>query len=220
MPDIDTTVTGGVEFRTYRRGAATTDGADQYVVPVEDKIVSYSGRASTFRTPGRAGTTGQTLAVIFNNNIVGSPNLVSVDQVNVDMAATTARVVLPPTIRLHRISAQPAGGLTLPKVADDTTGVSSGAVLCAQDASADQTSATALVATITAGTMLTQEYASRVLTLVGAEVADRVELLVGSAVTLRGQEGLAVFLSYTVATQNPITDMWISTIRFREFTRP
>jgi hypothetical protein len=47
------------------------------------------------------------------------------------------------------------------------------------------------------------------LTLASAE-PDREQFLLEKTgtVTLRALEGIAVFLDYTVATSNPVTDMW------------
>jgi len=38
------------------------------------------------------------------------------------------------------------------------------------------------------------------------------------SVVLRPLEGLVVFLDYTLATQNPTTDMWIVGCRWEEYT--
>lgn len=78
MGDLEATA-AGQDFRGYRRGGTAGDPVDQYVVPVQDRIVSYRGRAGTFRIPGRAGTTGQKLFSI--HNATGSTVLVDVEQI-------------------------------------------------------------------------------------------------------------------------------------------
>jgi len=221
MPDIDSTVVSGVEARGYRRGAASTDGWDQYVIPVEDKIVSYQGRANTFRIPGRAGTAGQKLATI--HNATGSTVLVSLEQVRVDMAVTVVKLVtvLPPLIRLQKVTVLPTNGTALGKVSNDSALTSSASVTLLQDAQADgSSSAAALTATIPAASIITQEFAARLITAAGYEPFDRSEYLDSGAVTLRPLEGVAVFLDYVLATQNPITDMWSVGFSWTEFTRP
>lgn len=222
MPDRDTTATSGVEARGYQRGALATDGWDQYVVPVEDKVVSFAGRHATFRTPGRGGTVGAPISAIFN--AVGSTVLVEVTSVSVDMAVTAVKAVtvLPPIIRIQRLTAVPTGGTAGAKVPEDTAGVSNASVTTFMDASADGTaSTTALAATPAAGTILTQENAPRLITAAGYEPADRVDLLTSGGVTLAAGQGLVVFLAYTLATQNvAANDFWTSTIRFKEYTRP
>lgn len=218
MGDIDSNATAGVEVGGYRRGTLSTDPWHQYVVPVQDRIVSYRGRAATFRIPGRAGTTGQNLLSI--HNATGSAVVVDVEQIAIDVYQTAAKVVAPPIIRAHRVTVLPTNGNTLPKVAEDTTMTSSSSVTLLQDASADGTnSTTALTATIS-GNIVTQEPAARALTLVGYEQFDRIEFFVGSPITLRALEGIVLRLDYTVATSNPVTDMWFGVVRWSEWTRP
>ena len=65
----------------------------------------------------------------------------------------------------------------------------------------------------------TEEFAPRFITLAGYEMADRLEFLGEDAfVTLNALEGVVLFLDYVLATQNPITDMWIAGIEWEEFT--
>ncbi len=221
MPDIDANVTSGIEPRGYRRGALAADPWDQYVIPTTDKIVSFQGRANTFRIPGRAGTVGQKLATI--HNATGSTVLVSLDQVRVDLAVTAAKAVtvLPPLIRLQKVTVLPTNGTALGKVGNDSVEVSNAAVTLLQDASADGTSsAAALTATIPPASIITEEYAGRLITAAGYEPFDRAEYLGSGAAVLRPLEGVAVFLDYVLATQNPITDMWLVGFSWTEFTRP
>lgn len=217
MPDIDSSATSGIEARGYRRGALAADGWDQYVIPVQDRIVSYRGRAGTFRIPGLAGTTGQKLLSI--HNAVASTVLVDVEQITLDVYQTAAKLVAPPILRAHRVTVLPTGGAALGKVAEDTALTSSASVTLLQGASADGTGA-ALTATIPAASILTQEHVPRAFTLAGYEPADRIEFLGAGAITLRALEGLVLNLDYTVATSNPITDMYVLGIRWSEFTRP
>lgn len=218
MPEIDTTATSGVEARGYRRGGLTTDSWDQYVVPVKDRIESFVGRSSTFRIPGIAGTTGQRLFSMFN--AAASPVIVDLETVAFDVYQTAARVVEPPIARLYRVTAAPTGGSALPKVAMDTSLTSSASVALLQGATAEKT-ASAITATLAAANLMTQEPVARALTLVGYEQYDRTEFINDARpVVLRAGEGVALALDYTVATSNPVTDMYTVTVRWVEYTRP
>lgn len=203
----------------------------QRVHPVDaGKQVSFRGRATTFRTPGRAGTTGQKIFTLHNAS--GSPVLVDVHNIKVDQVQTVvkAATVLPPLIRIYRFTALPTNGTALTKNTEDTLLASRTAVTALGDASADGTvSAVALTqAAITNGTqtgLLEEEFAPRFMGGAGtnpqAELADRIGFFQGEdeIITLRALEGIAVHLDYTLATQNPITDMYTVTCRWFEYTQ-
>lgn len=213
MPDSSIAITAGAGTPV---DTFTTPAGDHRQIVIVGDRGGYSGRACSFRTPGRAGTTGQKLFTI--HNATGSTVAVDVDRISVDVAFTAAKAVtvLPPIIRVSRITALPTGGTAPTKAPDDTGNSSSSSVTVLQDASAEGTSGTALAAT-TVGTV-TQEFAARLITAAGYEPADRVELLSSGPVVLRALEGLVVELVYTLATQNPITDMWIVTVHWAEWT--
>ena len=207
----------GKKLRSFDRG---TPGHDQYVVPVDPRVITFLGRGATFRIPGRAGTTGQKIAAL--HNATGSTVLVNVNRVSVDLAMTAAKAVtvLPPIIRIHRFTAVPTGGTATPKVPMDTALTSNASVTAWQDASADGTSsATALTVTIPASQILTEEFSPRLITAAGYEPADRLTFFEGSPdLVLRALEGVVVELVYNLATMNPITDMWIVQIDWDEYT--
>lgn len=218
MPEIDATATAGVEARGYRRGPNATDSWDQYVIPTRDRIESFSGRAATFRIAGAAGTSGQNLFSLFN--AAGSAVIVDLETVAFDVYQTAARVVEPPVARLYRVTAAPTGGAALPKVAMDSAQSSSASVALLQGASAEK-GTTAITATVAASGLITQEVVARALTLVGYEQFDRTEFINDQRpVTLRAGEGVVLRLDYSVATSNPVTDMYIVTARWSEYTRP
>ncbi len=170
---------------------------------------TFRGRVQTFRTPGRGGTTGQRIFAIYN--ATGSGEIVRVNSITVDLTQTVAKAITvsPPIIRIHRFTALPTGGTELAKVAKDTAMVSNALITAWGDASADSTSGTALVVTIPPGNMITQEYAGRLITGAGYEPFDRTVFLQDTDVVLRQAEGLVLELAYTVAGQNPTTDMWL-----------
>jgi hypothetical protein len=212
MPDFKATSTSGVEAKGYREGAAATDAWAQYVVPTTDRIVSFRGRAATFRTPGRAAVSHKILAL---HNATGSPMLVDVHKITVDVYFTAAKAVTvpPPIFRLSRFTALPTGGAALAQVAEDTTLTSDASVTTWQDASADGTSATALTITIPAGNAITQEIGPRLITAAGYEVADRMEFLNDTGtITLRALQGVALEVVSPAGTSEPITDMFIASV--------
>jgi hypothetical protein len=190
----------------------------QDVTLVDDPSISYKGRAQTFRIPGRAGTTGQKLLTL--HNATGSTKIVQINQVTVDTVATVVKAVtvLPPIIRVYRITALPTGGTAITKTPRDSSLSSSTSITVLGDASADGTnSGTALSATLPGGSVLTQEFAPRLITAAGYEMFDRTEFFSTTTITLRALEGICVAIDYTLATQNPTTDMWIVGCEWDEY---
>jgi uncharacterized integral membrane protein len=180
---------------------------------------TYRGRCSTFRTPGIAGTAGQKIFAI--HNATGSTKLVKVNKIRVDLTCTVVKAVtvLPPVVRVHRVTVLPTNGTAGSKVAKDSALSSSASVTVFQGASADGTaSGTALTATIPAGSCIDEEFAPRLITAAGYEMSDRMEFdFHDDEIVLRALEGIVVFLDYTLATQNPTTDMWTVMCDWDEF---
>jgi len=209
----------GKSLRARQRtvGAATVQ--EQYVLVQDEKVVTYKGRAGTFRIPGSAAVTHKLLSVF---NAAGSTTIVSVDKIFVDvyMTVVKAATVPPPIIRIHRATVAPTGGTALAKVAMDSALTTNASVTLLQGASVDGT-ASVITHTIAAGTLISQEIAARLITAAGYEPADRVEFLDGSGgVLLRAGEGLVVEVASIAATSNPATDMWSAGIQWSEFTLP
>jgi hypothetical protein len=220
MPDFKATSTSGVEAKGYREGAASTDAWSQSVVVVPDHIPSFKGRAATFRTPGRAAVSHKIMAL---HNASGSAVLVDVHKITVDVYFTVAKAVTvpPPILRLSRFTTLPTGGTALAKVPEDTAMTPNANVTAWQDASADGTSATALTITVPAGQAITQEIGPRLITAAGYEVADRMEFLNDTgAITLRALEGVVLEVVSPAGTSEPITDMFIASVQWDEYTRP
>jgi hypothetical protein len=186
-------------------------------VAMAEATVLFKGRASTFNTPGRAGTAGQKILSL--HNATGSSVTVTINKVMVDLSQTVVKAitVAPPIIRLWKVTVLPTNGTVLTKTKIGGTTTSNASVTVLGDASADGTgSGTTLTATLPTGTIITQEYAPRFVTAAGYEMADRIEFLGDSTVTLAALEGVVLFLDYTLATQNPTTDRWIATIEWTE----
>jgi len=212
----------GKHLNTRSRTVGANTVHDQYTIPIDERAISFHGRFQTFRIPGRAGTTGQKLAAL--HNATGSPVLVDVNRVTVDLAMTAAKAVtvLPPIIRLSRFTALPTGGSIGFKAKIDTTETSDANLTVLQDAASDGTSsATQLAVTVPLGNVLSQEFAPRLITAAGYEMADRLTFFEGETrITLRALEGLTVELIYNLATMNPITDMWIVGFDWAEYLVP
>lgn len=219
MPDSSVAITAGAGTLI---DTITTPSGDHRQVVISGERGGYSGRAASFRIPGRAGTTGQNLSSI--HNATGSTIHVDVHKVTIDMVQTVVKAVtvLPPMVRLYKVTVLPTNGTALTKVAEDSGATASSAsVTLLQDASADGTSsASALTATIPAGAVVAQEFAGRLITAAGYEPQDREAFLDGEheSIVLRPLEGLVLRLDYVLATQNPVTDMWLVGWRWEEFT--
>lgn len=230
MADVGTSQTGGVALRGYRRGALSTDSWDQYVVPLDNRIVTFSGRASTFLTPGRGAASQKIMAL---HNATGSSVLVNVNRIRVDMLAgngsTKVLTTLPPIIRIHRFTALPTGGTGLTKSALDSSGISNVAVTAWGDASANGTSsATTLTITIPSNSALAQVYGPRTLGASTANASASGYELLDTAVffededdiVLRALEGICVFLDQSATAGNLTTDGWAAIIDWQEYTQP
>ena len=180
---------------------AVTDG--------KELRATFRGRAQTFRTLGLAGTGGQKLFAL--HNATGSTKVVTINQLTVDLYQTVVKAVTvaPPLIRVHRFTAVPTGGTALAKVSKDTALATNASITAWGDTASDGGLSTTLAVTIPASNMLAQVTAARLITAAGYEMFDRVDLLERADVVLRPLEGIVVFLDYTLATQNPATDMWV-----------
>lgn len=213
----------GSKTRTRTRTVGANSVHEPYVLVQDPRLITYWGRTATLRTPGRAGTAGQKLFAI--HNATGSLIFVDVEKITVDLVQTVVKAVtvLPPVIRAWKVTVLPSNGTALTKVPSDSTKSSSASVTIFGDASADGTSSSsALTATLPSGTILTQEFAPRLITAAGYEMADRIEFSgeQDKLVTLNALEGVVIFADYVLATQNPITDMWIIGCKWTEYTNP
>lgn len=175
-----------------------------------ESTATFRGRATSFRAVGRAGTAPRRLMTIFN--AAASGKVVHINKIDIDLVQTAAMAVtvIPPVVRIYRITAAATGGTACTKVAKDSNLTSSASITVTGDASADGTnSATALAATTTAGSAIAQEFAARLITAAGYEPFDKEEFLVGWDVVLRPSEGLCISLDLTLATQDPATSNWV-----------
>lgn len=202
----------GTNIDTYQ-----VTGGDHRQIVMQGDHGGYVGRFGTFVIPGR-GAVSHNLAAI--HNATGSTIAVDVKFVGVDVYQTVVKAVTvpPPTVRVSRFTTLPTGGNAGTKAPMDTGGAATSAsVTLWQDASADRTSSTTAL-TITPGATLTQEFAPRMITAAGYEMADRMEFLSNNVVTLRALEGVVVNLQSAAGTSEPTTDMFVVTILWEEYT--
>jgi len=195
-----------------------TDKMGQIYVNPENNKVLFRGRSSSFRTLGRAGTSGQKILAI--HNATGSLIAVKVKKITVDMFCTVIKAitVAPPIVRIWKFTALPTNGTTLTKNKIGGTTTSDASATVRGDSSADGTgSGTTLTVTLPVGTILDQKVAPRVITGAGEISTSALEFDYPDGIQLGPLEGVCVFLDYTTATQNPTTDMWTASIQWEEF---
>jgi hypothetical protein len=195
----------------------------QFPFPVDidsRRLVSYWGRACSFKTPGRAAVSQKILSI---HNAVGSAVLVAVNRVRVDILSTAVKAVtvVTPVIRVVRYTTVQTNGTVLAKGSVDTALTSNASVTITGDASADGTLSGTTLTLTPAGT-IAQAYAPRVFTAVGYELMDTITFFEGSTdIILRAGQGIAVFLESAVVTTGiPATDSYISAIDWNEYTAP
>lgn len=197
----------------------------QQVEPIDaSKQVSFKGRTSTWRVPGRGGLVGQ--KIWYAHNASGSPVNVDVSKITIDYGTTAVMAVtqLPPVVKAYRFTALPTGGTALTKNQEDSGLTSKVAVTAGNDAQADGTvSATQLaIPAITVGLqagLLAEAFAPRLITAVGFEMFDTIIFFDGEdeTITLRAGEGLCIFLDYVLAAANPSTSFWTVSARHTEW---
>lgn len=198
-----------------------TTVAEQYVIPISERVASYKGMATSFRMPGRAATT-QNLFSIYNTT--GSAVLVAVRRLSIQMDATAVLVAVAKSVKTTRQTTAPTNGTALTKVPFDSSQTSAANVEVRNDASADGTvSATTLTATPSANIAWSQ-LIMRMHTLVGQVLMDDESCIPGlcadDPVILRANEGLLVAVVAAATTSNPATDHHIVNCVWEEFTLP
>jgi len=189
------------------------------VDPFNNTQTLFRGRASSFRTLGRAGTAGQKILAI--HNATGSSVTAKVNKITVDMWCTVVKAitVAPPIVRIWKFTAVPTNGTNITKNKIGGTTTSNASVTLWNDSSADGTgSGTTLTVTLPAGTILEQLVAPRVITAVGEIDTNPLIFDFPQGIELAALEGVCVFVDYTAAGSNPTTDMWLASVQWDEYT--
>lgn len=211
----------GAKLLMQNKGTGNAGGGSdkmaQYVIPTDERLITFRGRVCTFKTNGRTAVSQKIGAL---HNATGSTVKVQVNNIAVDLLSTTikAATVVPPIIRVYKFTAVPTNGTSLTKRALDSSLTSNASVTAWGDASADNTlSATTL--TITTVEPLAQEFAPRMITAAGIEFFDRTIFFQDNYITLHALEGVCVFLEdATVTTGIPAGDRYTCQFDWDEYT--
>lgn len=210
---------GVVEVRTRQRTVGGSSVEEQYVIPISERVPSYKGMVSSFRTLGAAATSQN---VFTASNTTGSSVILAIRRLTVQMDATAVLTAVTPQFKVSRASAAPSGGTALTKVPFDSSLSSSGNVSFLGATASDGGAATAITAT--AGSTGWQQMAFRLHTAVGQVLINDEPLVpvlcADDPVYLRANEHLLVQLIATATTSNPATNHYIVQCMFEEFTLP
>lgn len=211
---------GGVKHQRVKvefgADGSATDVSTTNPMPVRQvDNVLFKGIAATPMSPGRANTSGQRLISIWN--AVGSGRTVTVHCVTVDVRPTAVKAITikAPLMRLYKNYSIYTGGEAGIKTKIGGSTTSSADITVRNDASSDNVLGTALGGTFWTGDQVGQHFAPRILTAVG-EVGVSSFNLADAPIEVYEGEGLTVALVYTLATENPVTDIWVATLEWTE----
>jgi hypothetical protein len=194
----------------------TTPNGDHRQVVIIGTKGAHAGHAATFVMKGRAAAAARHLAAI--HNATGSTIVAEVRRVtiNAHIATAAAAGTLGMPVRLWKVTALPTSGTALTKVADDSSATATSAsITLFQDASADFTnSATALAATLPAGTVVEEILLNA--NTVGSATSVFLDDPTNNVI-LRPLEGLVVTMTGTVAG-DLATNSYTVSIFWEEYT--
>jgi len=131
---------GVARYRTRERTVGGESVVEQYLIPLADRVLSYQGLVSTFRTPGSAALQG--VMSLFNK--AGSGVLVAV-RFAILQADRTVNTSTVRWIGASRITTAPTDGTLLTPIALDSADSHSSSVEARGLASADGTAGTLTV---------------------------------------------------------------------------
>lgn len=143
----------GLKLHTRQRTVGANTVEDQFVIPIQDRVVSGRVLASTFRIPGLT-TTPHNLFTIENG--AASAVLVGLRSLWLEAIGSAASVLLP-TFRFFKGTTTPSGGTASTKSLFDSAGASDANVVARGAASADGT-ASAITYALPAGTPAWQTF--------------------------------------------------------------
>jgi len=206
---------GIAQVRTRERVVGAETVAEQYVIPISERVASYKGMAASFRIAGLA-TASHNLVTIFN--ATGSTTLVALRRLTIQIDDTGVSLAVAPVMQGARLAAAPTGGTALTKVPFDTTLTANASVTLLQATTADGAAATAITAT--AGVRAWSDFKMRAATAVGQFLFPDEGLIPGLCETepiiLRAGEG---FLAQMV-TASVTTSSYLVNIMWEEFSLP
>lgn len=221
----DTAAGAGVaEIRTRERSVGGNTVAEQFIIPIAERVPSFRGMAATFRRAGDA-TALQWLWQM--QNAAGSPVLVSVRSVVVMMDVTALNVTLNPIFSLTRPTGTRAGGTVLaqPSVGIGTDAAqTSHANVTTVGANASDGGAATAITGLTAGSFMARRAGNRLHSAVGQMLTPPLELipraLQPEGIILRAGEQLAVHVTTNAAADNLATNWYMVNVLWDEYTLP
>lgn len=193
--------------------------ATQRMIPVVERVTTFSGIVASFRTLGSAATPQNLFSI---ENGAGSPILVAVKRLSVEMDATAALTTVAPEFAVFRQTTLPTVGTALTKVAVDTALTSNASVVARGATASDGGAATAITGTASANRAWHQ-FQHRLPTQVGQMIADDYSLIPiysnDDPVILRASEALLVQVIGTAAS-NAATNHYVVKCAWEEFRTP
>jgi hypothetical protein len=201
-----------------------TTVAEQYVIPINERVPSFIGSASTFRTLGTAAASPHWLFHIINGT--GSGKVVVIRQLTWYMDSTAATTAINVIGTVCRPTGTEAGGTALTKTNVGTgadAAESSHANVVLDGATASDGGVATAITGLTVANRIWRAFGMRLHTAVGQASGMPKELvppaLRNSGIVLRDAEQLAVQLDYT-ASDNPATMHHIVNCLWEEYTLP
>lgn len=213
---------GVADVRVRERTVGGVTVGEQYVIPISERVASYKGMVTTFRTPGRTATTQNIFSIA---NKTGSGVLVAVRRLSIQQdTAAVANISWPNQFKTTRVAGTvPGNGTVLTKTPFDSAESSDANVEARGNSSADGTSsATALSGAL--GSNGWHQYAMRMHTAVGQVLLDDEALIPGlcedDPIILRANEALLVGLVANATAANGTTVSYLVNAVWEEFTLP
>lgn len=207
---------GIAEVRTRERSIGGSTYAEQYVIPISERVASFKGTATSFRTAGLASTNHIVFSI---ENASGSTILLAVRRLSIQIDDTGVLTTVAPVVRTYRSSTASAAGTTLAKVQFDTSLTSSASVVVRGATASDGGAASAITNGGTLTPMWTQ-FKMRAATAVGQYLFDDEPMIpllsADDPVILRAAQALIVRMEQASVT----TAHYIVNCMFEEFTLP
>jgi hypothetical protein len=170
--------------------------------------------AATFREVGNAATT-QNLLTIEN---IDSTKLVWIRRITVQMDTTAVLTAVSPLIKTSRTTGVPTGGTTLSKAQYDTTAASNANTIVRGSTASDGGANSG--PTATAGTVIWQQFGTRIHTAVGQVLCPDMPCLPiivdVEDFVLRQNEALLVHIVAAAGTSNPATNHYVVNVSWEE----
>ncbi len=216
---------GVAEVRTRERSVGGNTVAEQFVIPIRERVPSFIGMAATFRTVGTAAAAPHW--IFHMANTTGSTVLLMLRSLTYYQDVTGATVAPNVIATLCRPTGTVAGGTSLTKVSVGTgvdAAQTSAANVTLLGATASDGGVATAITGLTLANRLWRTTGLRAHTLVGQVGGAPKELLPAAlrdhGVVLRAGEQIGVALEYAAAADNPATFYHVVNVCFEEYTLP